>query len=144
MKKYLKNVAGIMLLSIGHAGVTLAADYSEFSTDELTEMRSQASTLSDEDRASYRNELQSRVQSMSSEERSLFREMNGAGANGEGSGNMNRYGQGNSSGSGNMNRYGQGNSNGSGNMNRYGQGNGSGSGSMNRYGSGYGSRSGGR
>lgn len=92
-------------------------------------MRSEVSSLTDEDRTSYRSEMQGRMQSMSSEERSLFREMNGVGAEGEGSGKMNRYGQGNSNGSGNMNRYGQGNS--------------SGSGSMNRYGSGYGSRSGG-
>jgi hypothetical protein len=89
-----------------------------------------------------RTEMQLRMQSMTTEERALYKELNG---NGEGSGQMNRYGQGNSEGSGQKNRYGQGNGEGKGQMNRYGQGNsdsaaqGGGAG----YGSGYGSRSGG-
>ena len=86
-------------------------------------MRSEVRELAPEDRESYRTEMQSRMQSMSSEERALFREMNELGGQGDGSGKMNRYGQGNNTGSGNMHRYGQGGSQG--------------------YGSGYGSRQGG-
>ena len=136
MKNLLKTVAGIMVLSAGSVSVQ-AADYADLSNDELVQQRSQVRELAPEDRESYRTEMQSRMQSMSSDERTLFRDMNNMGGQGNGSGQMNRYGQGSGNGSGNMHRYGQGNSNGSDNMNRYGQGNSQG------YGSGYGSRQGG-
>ena len=136
MKNCLKKVAGILVLTAGSISVH-AADYADLSTDELVQQRSQVRELAPEDRESYRTEMQSRMQSMSSDERALFRETNNMGGQGDGSGQMNRYGQGNSNGSGNQNRYGQSSSNGSGNMYRYGQGNSQG------YGSGYGSRQGG-
>ena len=136
MKNCLKTVAGILVLTAGSISVQ-AADYAGLSNDELVQMRSQAQVMAPEARESYRTEMQSRMQSMSSDERALFRETNNMGGQGNGSGEMNRYGQGNSNGSGNQNRYGQGNSNGSGNMYRYGQSNSQG------YGSGYGSRQGG-
>ena len=150
MKNLLKTVAGIMVLSAGSVSVQ-AADYADLSNDELVQQRSQVRELAPEDRESYRTEMQSRMQSMSSDERTLFRDMNNMGGQGNGSGQMNRYGQGSGDGSGKKHRYGQGNSSGSGNMNRYGQGGGDGSGNMNRYGqgssqgygSGYGSRQGG-
>ena len=136
MKNCLKTVAGIMVLAAGSISVE-AADYADLSIDELVQQRSLVRELAPEDRESYRTEMQSRMQSMSSDERALFREMNNMGGQGDGSGKMNRYGQGSGNGSGSKNRYGQGNSNGSGNMHRYGQGNSQG------YGSGYGSRQGG-
>ena len=136
MKNCLKTVAGILVLTAGSLSVE-AADYADLSNDELVQQRSQVRELAPEDRESYRTEMQSRMQSMSSDERALFRETNNMGGQGDGSGQMNRYGQGNSNGSGNQNRYGQSSSNGSGNMYRYGQGNSQG------YGSGYGSRQGG-
>lgn len=78
-----------------------------------------------------RTEMQIRMQSMSAEERALYKELNGGGqGNGDGSGKQHRYGQGGGEGSGNKYRYGQGNSGGS-------EGGGEG------YGSGYGSRAGG-
>ena len=101
--------------------MAVAEDYSSLTTEELVGLRSQARELAPEDRASYRTEMQKREQSMSSEERALFRETNQLGGQQDGAGKMNRYGQGNSNGSGSMNRYGQGSSQG--------------------YGSGYGSRS---
>ena len=136
MENCLKTVAGIMVLAAGSISVE-AADYADLSIDELVQQRSQVRELAPEDRESYRTEMQSRMQSMSSDERALFREMNNMGGQGDGSGKMNRYGQGSDNGSGNKHRYGQGNSNGSGNMYRYGQGDSQG------YGSGYGSRQGG-
>ena len=136
MKNCLQTVAGIMVLAAGSISVE-AADYADLSIDELVQQRSQVRELAPEDRESYRTEMQSRMQSMSSDERTQFREMNNMGGQGDGSGKMNRYGQGNSNGSGNKHRYGQGGSNDSGNMHRYGQGNSQG------YGSGYGSRQGG-
>ena len=136
MKNCLKTVAGIMILAAGSVSVE-AADYSDLSIDELVQQRSQVRELAPEDRESYSTEMQMRMQSMSSDERALFREMNNTGGQGDGSGKMNRYGQGGGSGSGNMHRYGQGDSNGSGNKHRYGQDNSQG------YGSGYGSRQGG-
>ena len=122
MKNCLKTVAGIMVLAAGSISVE-AADYADLSIDELVQQRSQVRELAPEDRESYRTEMQSRMQSMSSDERALFRETNNMGGQGDGSGKMNRYGQGGGNGSGNMNRYGQGGSQG--------------------YGSGYGSRQGG-
>jgi hypothetical protein len=56
----------------------------------------------------YCTEMQSRMQSMSSDERALYRELNESGGQGAGAGKMNRYGQGGGNGSGNMHRYGQG------------------------------------
>jgi len=122
MKNCLKTVAGIMVLAAGSISVE-AADYADLSIDELVQQRSQVRELAPEDRESYRTEMQSRMQSMSSDERALFRETNNMGGQGDGSGKMNRYGQGGGNGSGNMHRYGQGGSQG--------------------YGSGYGSRQGG-
>ncbi|MEN8108601.1 MAG: hypothetical protein ABFS22_11415 [Pseudomonadota bacterium] len=136
MKNCLKTVAGVMVLTAGSISIE-AADYADLGIDELMQQRSQVRELAPEDRESYRTEMQSRMQSMSSDERALFREMNNMGGQGDGSGKMNRYGQGSGNGSGNKHRYGQGNSNGSGNMHRYGQGDSQG------YGSGYGSRQGG-
>jgi hypothetical protein len=134
MKNYLKTVAGIMVLTAGSISVE-AADYADLGIEEMVRQRSQVRELAPDDRENYRTEMQSRMQSMSSDERALFREMNETGGQGDGGGQMNRYGQG--SGSGNMHRYGQGSSNGSGNMYRYDQGESQG------YGSGYGSRQGG-
>ncbi len=136
MKISLKTVAGVLLLTAGSISVE-AADYADFSNDDLVQMRSQAREMAPDDRESYRTEMQSRMQSMSSDERTLFREMNEMGGQGNGSGKMNRYGQGSGDGSGNKYRHGQGNSDGSGNMYRYGQGD------NQSYGSGYGSRQGG-
>ncbi len=140
MKKYLNTMAGIVALTIGSISVE-AADYADMSNEELVQMRSQVREQSYEDREGYRTEMQNRMQSMDSEERALFRQMNETGGQGEGSGKMNRYGQGGGNGSGNKYRYGQGNDNGSGNKYRYGQG--SSQDSSQAYGSGYGSRSGG-
>jgi len=95
MKNVLKTVAGIMVLSAGSVSIQ-AADYADFSNEELVQQRSQVRELAPEDRSSYRTEMQSRMQSMSSDERTLFRDMN----------NMDRQGSGNN-GSGNMYRYGQ-------------------------------------
>ncbi|MBL3599599.1 MAG: hypothetical protein JMN25_07000 [gamma proteobacterium endosymbiont of Lamellibrachia anaximandri] len=122
MTKSLKVMAGIMALTIGSISVE-AADYADISNEEMVQMRSQIREQSYEDREGYRTEMQSRMQAMDSEERSLFRQMNETGGQGEGSGKMNRYGQGGGNGSGNKYRYGQG--------------------SSQAYGSGYGSRSGG-
>ncbi|RLJ20817.1 hypothetical protein DJ031_04720 [bacterium endosymbiont of Escarpia laminata] len=126
MKKSLKAVAGIAALTIGSISVE-AADYADISNEELVKMRSQVREQSYEDREGYRTEMQNRMQSMDSEERTLFRQMNEMGGQGEGSGKMNRYGQGGGNGSGNKYRYGQGSS----------------QGSSQAYGSGYGSRNGG-
>lgn len=122
MKK-LHVLAWSMVMAAGSINMALADDYSSLTTEQMLELRSQVRELSPEERNSYRTEMQNRMQSMSSEERALFRETNQLGGQQDGTGKMNRHGQGNSSGSGSMNRYGQGSSQG--------------------YGSGYGSRSGG-
>ena len=123
MTYWLKTVAGVLALTAGSISWVEAADYENLSNDELVQMRSQAREMGPEDRESYRTEMQTRMQSMSSDERALYREMNKTGGQGDGARKMNRYGQGNSNGSGSMNRYGQGENQ--------------------RYGSGYSSRQGG-
>jgi len=137
MTYWLKTAAGVLALTAGSISWAEAADYENLSNEEMVQMRSQAREMAPGDREGYRTEMQNRMQSMSSDERALYRDMNETGRQGGGAGKMNRYGQGNSNGSGNKNRHGQGNSNGSGNMNRYGQGD------NQAYGSGYGSRQGG-
>ena len=123
MTYWLKTVAGVLALTAGSISWVEAAYYENLSNDELVQMRSQAREMAPEDREGYRAEMQNRVQSMSSDERALYREMNETGRQGDGTGKMNRYGQGNSNGSGNKNRHGQGDNQ--------------------AYGSGYGSRQGG-
>jgi hypothetical protein len=136
MNSRFKTVAGALALTVGSISVE-AADYTDTSNEELVQMRSQVREMAPEDRESYRTEMQTRTQSMSGDEKALYRRLNESGGQGKGAGKMNRYGQGNNNGSGNRNRYGQGNSNGSGSMNRYGQIDSQG------HGSGYGSRQGG-
>ncbi|MCB1861110.1 MAG: hypothetical protein KDI47_05185 [Gammaproteobacteria bacterium] len=57
-------VAGL-LTSFG-AG---AADYSQYTTEELVQMRTQARDMSEQDRDNYRAEMSARTQNMSPEER---------------------------------------------------------------------------
>jgi flavodoxin len=77
-----------------------------------------------------RTQMQNRLQSMNSEDRDLYQQLNGTA-------NTNRYGQGNGSGkgSGDKKRLKDGSGNGSGKKNRFGQ-------SAGGYGSGFGSRQG--
>ena len=69
-KKYRNTI--IALIGLGVINVAVAADYSDMSTEQLMDMRSQARDMSMEDRDSYRSEMRSRVQSMSDDERSSF------------------------------------------------------------------------
>ena len=128
MTYWLKTVAGVLALTAGSVSWAEAADYENLSNEEMVQMRSQARQMAPEDREGYRTEMQTRMQSMSSDERALYRDMNETGRQGGGAGKMNRYGQGNSNGSGNMNRYGQGDNQayGSGYSSRQGGGNGGG------------------
>jgi len=115
-KKLHRYSAGLAIMLL--AGSAMAADYSSYSNEEMMQMRSQARDMSEQDRAAFRNEMQSRHQSMSAEERNQLREQ----ARSSGQGN---YGQGNSYGQGN--RYGQGGGGGGGGQgHRYGQGGGGG------------------
>ena len=121
MKHYLVKVIAVVAVSAGPISTISAADYADLSNDEMVQIRSQARAMAPEDRDNYRTEMQSRMQSMSSDERALFREMNEMSGQGNGKGKMNRYGQGNNNGSGDKYRQGQGSTDGSGNMYRYGQ-----------------------
>lgn len=109
MKYWLKTVAGILVFTAGSVSWAEAEDFENSNNDAQVQMRSQAWQM----------------QSMSSQERSLYRELNEPTSQGKGNagGKKKRYGQGNSNGSGSMHRYGQGNDQ--------------------AYGSGYGSRQGG-
>ena len=77
-------------------------------------------------------ETRTQMQSMSNEDRELYRQLNATG-----DGSMKRQGYGSGSGSGEKKRLRDGSGNGSGKKNRYGQSDGG-------YGSGYGSRNGGQ
>lgn len=126
MHLFIKTVAGVLLFAMWFSAAN-AADYANATTDELVQMRSGAKDLLAEDRESYRKEMQTRIQSMSDDERELFRQMNQMSGRGDGSG------------SGEKKRRGQGSGEGSGNKHRYGQ-----NASGDEYGSGYSSRGGGR
>ena len=100
-QKYYRNGI-IAIIGLGVINVAIAADYSDMSTEELVEMRSQAREMSTEDRDSYRSEMRSRMQSMSDEERANYQQMRAQGGqgSGDGGGKQHRYGQGNGSGYG--------------------------------------------
>jgi hypothetical protein len=95
-KKYRNGI--IAFIALGVINVAVAADYSNLSTEEFMDLRSQTRDMSTEDRDSYRTEMRSRAQSMSDDERSSFQQSRGQGSGG-GSGSMNRYGQGSGGGS---------------------------------------------
>ena len=113
MKNVLKAVTVIMVLAAGPTSAE-AADHADLSTNELVQQRSQMRELAPDSHESYRAEMQSRMQSMNSDERALYRELNGSGGQGTGAKKMNRYGQGSGNGSGNIHRYGQGGGHGGG------------------------------
>jgi len=56
-----------------------AEDYSSYSTEDLIQMRDQARYMSEEDKAAYRSERQSRMESMTQEERLAMRGDNESG-----------------------------------------------------------------
>jgi len=76
----------IILISVLIVGSAFATDYSFMSNEEMMEMRG---NVPEEDREAFRTEMQSRVGSMSEEEKSKFMQSKGQGQ-GNGSGNMNR------------------------------------------------------
>lgn len=83
----------VMVFAIGATGNLPAADYSTLSAEELLQARTQNRDLSAEDRGTFRTEMQSRVQAMSTEEKALFQDMNRANRPSDGSGQMQREGQ---------------------------------------------------
>lgn len=97
MKRFLTLVAAI-LMAMTFSLPVLAADYSAYSTEELAAMRGTMSSVTEEERQSFRNEWQQRVKSMPVDER---RQYSGRPANA--SGNCQGYG----SGSGSQNHMGE-------------------------------------
>lgn len=116
----------LLFALIGGSGQMVAADFTTYSNDDLFQMRDQTRYMDSKDRDAYQNERQSRMQSLSYDERmnmrsgdsSQQRSMSGA-ENGKGS--MKRTRKRDGSGGGQGNKYGQG---GGGQGNRYGQGGG--------------------
>ena len=92
MKQKKITVGIIALLGLGLINVATAADYSSMSTDELMDMRSEVRDMSTEDRDIFRTEMQTRVQSMSDDERVSFKQSRGQGS-GNGNGKRHRYGK---------------------------------------------------
>ena len=110
-----KSVAALFLASSLPFAAATAEDFTRYSTEDLLGMRAQTQYMSAEDRAAYKSERQSRMQSMTPEERqvarsnmgssSRSRQMSGAG-NGQGTKTRSRLRNGSGGGSGN--RYGGG------------------------------------
>jgi hypothetical protein len=97
------TAAGIIFLAGGVTVVT-AADYSGYSTEDLAAMRGTLSNASDEERAAFRDEWRSRMQSLPVDQRQQY---TGTGAGGgnrsgprDGSGNQFKRGSGAGMGSG--------------------------------------------
>lgn len=87
------------------AGITLstsiaAEDFSAYSNEELQQKRTEVRNMSEADREAFRSEMQTRMKSMSDEERAQFRSNAGGGGGGGGKG----QGQGQGGGSGRMGR----------------------------------------
>jgi hypothetical protein len=110
------------------AGAANADETLPEAVTEMEQLRTQMRSASPEERIELRQQLQERAQTMNSDERALFQEMNRSQsqAGTEGSGNRYRYSHGGDSSQSGRYAYGQGN--GSGSMNRYGQGGGRGRG----------------
>jgi hypothetical protein len=70
MKKILMvALASAVLLT---AGSILAADYSQYSTEELSKMRGTMQNVSEQERETFRMEWQKRIQNMTQEEREKY------------------------------------------------------------------------
>ncbi len=73
------------------AGITLstgiaAEDFSAYSNEELQQKRSEVRNMNEADREAYRSEMQTRMKSMSDEDRAQFRSNAGGGGKGKGQG----------------------------------------------------------
>ncbi len=78
MKKGL-IVSFFMALWMPLTATIAAEDFSNYSTEDLVQMRDQARYMSEEDKDAYRSERQSRMDSMSQEEREAMRDGNESG-----------------------------------------------------------------
>jgi hypothetical protein len=58
-----------MIVTVGSA---FAMDYSQYSTEELLNMKGTMNDATDEEKEALRNEMRSRIQNMSDEERQQF------------------------------------------------------------------------
>ncbi len=96
MKKYLM-LAAAALLAMSFSLPVLAADYSSYSTEDLSAMRGTMSSATEEERQSFRDEWQQRVKSMPVDERQQY---SGRPANASGSGQGYRHGYGSGAASG--------------------------------------------
>ncbi|MBT3206378.1 MAG: hypothetical protein HOM14_17870 [Gammaproteobacteria bacterium] len=91
--KFKKFKAGIItLIGLAVINTVAATDYSSMTTEELMDLRYQASELSAEDRESLRSEMRGRIQTMTDDERASFQSMRGQGS-GSGGGKQHRYGK---------------------------------------------------
>ena len=71
LKRYVVLVA-VVILAVSFSFPVLAADYSSYSTEELSAMRGTLSSATEEERQSFRDEWQQRVKSMSVDERQQY------------------------------------------------------------------------
>ena len=71
MKRYLSNaILGFALLALGSPA--FGADYSSYSTEELSQMRGTLYNASQEEREAFRAEWQKRLQEMTPDERRTY------------------------------------------------------------------------
>ncbi|MCW8828481.1 MAG: hypothetical protein OQK94_05445 [Gammaproteobacteria bacterium] len=76
MNRWLMSmIAGLALGS----GAMAAEDFSVYSIEELQQKRNEVRTMSDADRTAFMQEMQKRMSSMSDEERAQFRQGSGGG-----------------------------------------------------------------
>ena len=90
MKQNLRRHGAVLIISLGLACGVKAADFSAYTNEEMTQMRTQAREMPPQEHEALRSEMQSRQRSMSTEQQSRVREQNRSSGQGQG----NRYGQG--------------------------------------------------
>lgn len=79
---WIVGIAASITLSTGNA----AEDFSAYSNEELQQKRSEVRNMNEADREAYRSEMQTRMKSMSDEDRAQFRSNAGGGGKGQGQG----------------------------------------------------------
>ena len=103
----------LLFALIGGSGQMVAADFTTYSNDDLFQMRDQTRYMDSKDRDAYQNERQSRMQSLSYDERLSMRsgdsgQQRSMSGSENGKGSMKRTRKRDGSGGGQGNRYGQG------------------------------------
>ncbi len=103
MKTIIKAFLAILTVSLIFSGHVHATDFSNYSTEELSEMRRTMRDASTEERAAFREEWQKRLNEMTEEERQQY--MRGPGKGNKSKGSKSKGPKGNRGGGNNSEKW---------------------------------------